>query len=475
MTPLTGFMTFLKYLMDLPSVSCLSLGKRLCCGAFPLELYLPAISEQSGNAFDVYNFLWRISSSALTQLKEHASSSLQLLQASSAFESSIATSSFRSVFLWKDSFVENYDLIFHISCVDRKSVSSLCSKDVAEQTLLQLDNLTSWQYTSESARSLAQEGLGNRAAKVHACSQPQSLVYRYLINSPQSYQIRQFTSIFPVSGVDVIIGVIFNSVHMHRRVERGPVASDETACAKFKQFWGQKSEMRRFKDGSIVEAVVWSDHDFGVKLVQPSVLISEIIKYILHRHMPFCSNIRISADYLAELLPLNSQYVPVINTSLSSCSHHSPQQLFSRAIEATDVLRRILTSNLKGFPLVIEHIRPISGALRYTSLFPPPFNPLLSKSISTFSGGQINPVSTVLSIVAHLQKSSRWPADSKAAASLKSALLVKLSCLLENQFSVIFLFLYIILYTIFVDSFCDSFSLLGHIFRRISFSSVSIH
>ena len=29
------------------------------------------------------------------------------------------------------------------------------------------------------------------------------------------------------------------------------------AAAKFRQFWGDKAELRRFQDGNIAEAVVW--------------------------------------------------------------------------------------------------------------------------------------------------------------------------------------------------------------------------
>ena len=29
------------------------------------------------------------------------------------------------------------------------------------------------------------------------------------------------------------------------------------AAAKFRQFWGEKAELRRFQDGNIAEAVVW--------------------------------------------------------------------------------------------------------------------------------------------------------------------------------------------------------------------------
>ncbi len=42
-----------------------------------------------------------------------------------------------------------------------------------------------------------------------------------------------------------------------RLVDVGPAADDARAAAKFRAFWGDASELRRFQDGKISEAVVW--------------------------------------------------------------------------------------------------------------------------------------------------------------------------------------------------------------------------
>jgi U3 small nucleolar RNA-associated protein 22 len=239
----------------------------------------------------------------------------------------------------------------------------------------------------------------------------------------------------------VVIGILLNSTHLHRRVDRGPPASDESGCLKFKQFWGDKSEMRRFKDGAIVEAVVWSENDFPhpSKNARPSKLSIAIVQYILRHHLPFHPNIRTASDQIAELLPEISQSAPLVNSQSTNLAQYTTAALYRRAIEATDVLRRIITSDLKGFPLVIESLRAVTSALRYTSLFPPLFSPLASASkhsMTWFSGESVNPVTPVLMIVAQLQKSSRWPGELTAVQSLTSALLVKLATSLEEQFSV---------------------------------------
>jgi hypothetical protein len=175
MTALTGFMAFLKFVseLDLDSRSRLNLGKpRPACEHFSaLELYLPIFPEQSQD-LNIFNFLWRVSTASLEQLREQAVLSLRILQSPSSLETSIATASFRSVFLQKSSFFQDYDLIFHIPCVDQAAISSaenLTPKltEIKNSALVALDDLTPWQYTSTHARDVILQALGNRASKVH--------------------------------------------------------------------------------------------------------------------------------------------------------------------------------------------------------------------------------------------------------------------------------------------------------------------
>jgi hypothetical protein len=42
-----------------------------------------------------------------------------------------------------------------------------------------------------------------------------------------------------------------------RAVDIGPPADQEVPARAFREFWGDRSELRRFQDGSICEAVVW--------------------------------------------------------------------------------------------------------------------------------------------------------------------------------------------------------------------------
>ena len=58
-------------------------------------------------------------------------------------------------------------------------------------------------------------------------------------------------------------------------VEKGPSA-DSAEAKEFKKFWGQKSELRRFRDGSILECVVWQPSS-GV--IEQIVLFISCLKF----------------------------------------------------------------------------------------------------------------------------------------------------------------------------------------------------
>ena len=50
----------------------------------------------------------------------------------------------------------------------------------------------------------------------------------------------------------------------------------------FRQFWGEKSELRRFNDGSIHEVVVWGD---GKSIEEKRSLTKKIILYLLQKKL----------------------------------------------------------------------------------------------------------------------------------------------------------------------------------------------
>ena len=58
---------------------------------------------------------------------------------------------------------------------------------------------------------------------------------------------------------NIIVGIILEKSTFARTLDRGPNAEEKEMAATFRKFWGEKSELRRFKDGSIVEATLWQN------------------------------------------------------------------------------------------------------------------------------------------------------------------------------------------------------------------------
>lgn len=49
-------------------------------------------------------------------------------------------------------------------------------------------------------------------------------------------------------------------------------------AADFRKFWGDKSELRRFQDGSIREAMVWSK---GKSIADKRIICKKIVEFLL--------------------------------------------------------------------------------------------------------------------------------------------------------------------------------------------------
>ena len=54
------------------------------------------------------------------------------------------------------------------------------------------------------------------------------------------------------------IGIKLNPKNGLKVIDVGPPSDNEAEAKVFRAFWGEKSELRRFKDARICEAVVWS-------------------------------------------------------------------------------------------------------------------------------------------------------------------------------------------------------------------------
>ncbi|KAK5082436.1 U3 snoRNP protein [Lithohypha guttulata] len=191
------------------------------------------------------------------------------------------------------------------------------------------------------------------------------------------------------SPAKVVVGLLINSEAALRFVDHGPSVEDKEAAEDFRQFWGEKAELRKFNDGSINESLVWS---------KDSCVLEQIVKHLLLRHLKIApTNIKISPYVqklqLSDAVPADEAFT-VINTKLQalvSTLHH-----------------------LDGLPLPIRSVNAASELMRSTSLALP------------LEPGFAQPVDLVI----QFDTSGRWPDDLRAIQYTKIAFLTKIGDLL---------------------------------------------
>jgi U3 small nucleolar RNA-associated protein 22 len=253
------------------------------------------------------------------------------------------------------------------------------------------------------------------------------------------------SNLCPLGTNKIVVGLKINPDTCHRPVDRGPPADDTDGVKSFLDLWGEAAEIRRFKDGEIVHAVVWNppkpclsnnltDFD-GDELTQGSI-VERITQHILKLHflketespnefmlrdmMSLIEGFRIStSDHLRKLMASsNAAHRSVINAfeSLSEFLRASSE------MSSSNEMRSAL-----GLPLQIDAVESLSPALRYSCTFPPIPHPSLGAATirKGISSGVIpyDPITVQI----RFGRSSKWPTDIKAIGAAKTAMLYQLT------------------------------------------------
>jgi U3 small nucleolar RNA-associated protein 22 len=198
------------------------------------------------------------------------------------------------------------------------------------------------------------------------------------------------------------IGLLVNPEEVDRAVDRGPSADDKVAAAAFRKFWGEKAELRRFKDGSIIESLIWTEKD------QARSILQQIVLYVIERHVTSVAtqSTRFVIENLSHLLPGNRAH----GATKSS--------LFQPLISKFDALSKQMRE-LEGLPLQIRQISASCSELRYASIIP----------YTQTSSHEIN---RPMDITVQFEGSNRWPEDLASVQRTKIAFLLKMGELLEE-------------------------------------------
>lgn len=312
-----------------------------------------------------HNILFKMSASSYESLQDEARISIDMLN-DEAFDQFEAT-----FILKKDNPLQKFDRVIKI---DGSNTNTIKTDDHRDQA---------WLLSNKIFESL-KEALMNRV----------KLIQIKQTAAPPRWALKATSQLAPS---EVLAGFVNDPEHINRAVDHGPPAEDKKAATKFRRFWGEKAELRRFKDGSILESLVWA------KNAQASIP-EQIIAYILHRHTGINPNRDL--DFVGEdfdaLLPDSE------NAALA----------FGALREELKTLERHIR-DLEDIPLQLKQLSAISASLRSTSLNVPLYSPR-------------QPLTTPAEVIITFEGSGRWPDDIIAIQRTKIAFLLKIAELLED-------------------------------------------
>ncbi|GAM20564.1 hypothetical protein SAMD00019534_037390 [Acytostelium subglobosum LB1] len=228
-------------------------------------------------------------------------------------------------------------------------------------------------------------------------------LYRALTNRartitilPHSAPVWKFGAQLPESHERIInVGIQLDQTNWLRLVDMGPSA-DHKDADKFRKAWGPKSQLRRFKDGSIREAATWTP-----KNGQRQLIVEDIAKYILGFQLK----------------------VPA--TNVSSHISHFDRILYSANMDDRTLLvmraKEALVTKIESLalPLHINEYMAMSPALRYTCV--------RTAQDDTYMQN------TVIEVLLHFEDSRFWTSDVDSIYALKAAFMLKMARELTEQ------------------------------------------
>jgi U3 small nucleolar RNA-associated protein 22 len=364
-------------------------------------------------------------------------------QAKHTLESLTSSCSFSTIFMNTFRFWTCLDSYFHISidhiCWKRAKLWGSSVHDLGE-----VECITRGLYWT------LKKALGDRIVdirflttgnhhNVHDGNSDQIPTYdmSYCAITPQS-------NLCPLGTNKIVVGLKINPDTCHRAVDRGPPADNSDGVKSFLELWGEAAEIRRFKDGEIVHAVVWNppkpclNNKFiifdGDERTQGGI-VERIIQHILTFH--FLKETELPDEFM--LRDMMSMVEGVRLSTLdplqkliasSNAAHRSIMDAFDSLAEFLRANSEIINSNEKGsalgLPLQIDAVEPLSPALRYSCTFPPIPHPSLGADVirKGISSGVIpyDPIT----IQIRFGRSSKWPTDVKAIGAAKTAMLFQL-------------------------------------------------
>lgn len=310
-----------------------------------------------------HNLLYKMTSWSYNLLRHEARTTLNMLsdQQFDGFEAAFV--------LRTDSFLYRYDYILQLS-------ASLIDSGNSGHTQGALEEY-------QRLHDVLKRGLSDRV--------------NLLFITPQWTESWELGFIGPGPNLEktLLVGFAVNPDTVHRTVDHGPSAENKSDAASFREFWGEKAELRRFKDGSIQESLVWAGNEGGQSVIE------QIVRYLVSRHVGEQAeqHMRFVGDECRKMLPQGSRV-----------------EAFQSLADAYKQLESDIRG-LENLPLSIRQMMPCDSKLRYASINPP----------------GASPQRTLADVSIQFEGSARWPDDLVAIQRTKIAFLLKIADQLQES------------------------------------------
>ena len=204
----------------------------------------------------------------------------------------------------------------------------------------------------------------------------------------------------------------------------GPEGDDAPSVQQWRGFWLDKSQLRRFRDGRIVEACIWSagaEEDAAAGAGKGSAtIVDRIVRWVLTAHGGVADDAVRCVGWQLDDVMRARQLLSAAPPTFSSPSL-SPSAASSQLQSAFTVLSTQLKA-LRSLPLSFTTIQAIHPAFRSAD----PFPPLPHASFAS------SPAWPVVPVLAHFESSSQWPASLYAVQQIKSAFYIHIATALSS-------------------------------------------
>lgn len=150
------------------------------------------------------------------------------------------------------------------------------------------------------------------------------------------------------------IGFILDQAECIEILDKGPEMNNEET-EKFRSFWGDQSQLRRFQDGSITESCVWMKQT--ASLQEKRMICAKVAQFLLKHHFKINE---------ADISYIGAELNPMLHLK----NNGTEIDIEARSLEIIKVFDEVAKClrSLNDLPLSIVSVQGISPVFRYCDI-----------------------------------------------------------------------------------------------------------